>query len=101
LGLRPLEPGFSRYELQPRLGDLGRLHATAHTPLGPFEFTVEPVDEGHRLEVHAPASTVGQILLPSGARPLKPGRNVVLVPRDSARQGSRRTHCRPPASKAL
>ncbi|HVE41789.1 MAG TPA: alpha-L-rhamnosidase N-terminal domain-containing protein [Planctomycetota bacterium] len=85
LGLRPLEPGFSRYELQPRLGDLGRLHATAHTPLGPFEFTVEPVDEGHRLELTVPASGAGRILLPSGAQPLKAGRNVVLIPRESTR----------------
>jgi hypothetical protein len=81
LGLRPLEPGFSRYELQPRLGDLGPLQATAHTPLGAFEFDVEPLDSGHRLTVTAPESGSGRIVLPSGVEPLKPGRNVFVVPR--------------------
>jgi len=46
---------------------------------------VEPVDEGHRLELTVPASGAGRILLPSGAQPLKAGRNVVLIPRESTR----------------
>jgi hypothetical protein len=80
LGLRPLAPGYARYEIRPALGDLGRLEATAHTPLGPFEFEVEPVDGGHRLTVTAPGSGEGRIILPSGLVPLPRGRSVFVFP---------------------
>lgn len=76
LGLRPTEPGFSRYEIRPQLGNLGRLRVTALTPLGAFEFSLEPVEGGHRLEVTAPASGVGIIRLPSITTPLQPGKNI-------------------------
>ncbi|MBI3856472.1 MAG: alpha-L-rhamnosidase [Planctomycetes bacterium] len=79
LGLRPLEPGFSRYEVQPRLGDLGRLEGTAHTPLGPFEFLIEPVEGGHRLDLKVPPSGSGRIVLPSGEQALPAGFHSFLV----------------------
>jgi alpha-L-rhamnosidase len=79
LGLRPTGPGFLRYEVRPQLGDLGRLDVTAHTPLGEFEFAIEPVDGGHRLELTTPSSGAGEIFLPSGRAPLKAGRNVILL----------------------
>jgi hypothetical protein len=79
LGLRPSEPGFLRYQVRPQLGDLGRLQVTAHTPLGAFEFSIEPVEGGHRLELTTPPSGAGEILLSSGVTPLKPGRNVFVV----------------------
>jgi alpha-L-rhamnosidase len=81
LGLRPLEPGFARYQVRPQLADLGRIEATAHTPQGAFEFVIEPVEGGHRLELTTPPSGTGEILLPGGPRRLNPGRNVLLLPR--------------------
>ncbi len=81
LGLRPLAPGYARYRIRPQLATLGRLQATAHTPLGPFHFRVEPVEGGHRLELEVPPGGVGELLLPGGAQPLSPGPSVVVVPR--------------------
>jgi hypothetical protein len=79
IGLRPLEPGFSRYELRPQLADLGPLQVTAQTPIGPFEISVEPVEGGHRLEVTVPAAGSGRIVLPSGETPLSPGRQTFRI----------------------
>jgi hypothetical protein len=81
LGLRPLEPGFTSYEVQPRLADLGPLQVTAYTPLGAIDVESEPLDSGHRLVLTVPASGSGRIVLPSGVEPLKPGRNVFMIPR--------------------
>jgi hypothetical protein len=81
LGLRPVDPGFSRYVVHPQLGGLGRLQATAHTPIGPFEFSVEPVEGGHRLEIVAPPSGHGTIVLPAGEEKLLAGRNVFVIRR--------------------
>jgi hypothetical protein len=80
LGLRPLAPGSAGCEIRPALGDLGRLETTAHTPLGPSEFEVEPVDGGHRLTVTARPTGVGRIVLPLGPARLPGGRNVFFVP---------------------
>lgn len=77
LGLRPLAPGYARYRIRPQLATLGRIQAVARTPLGAFEFDVQPVPGGHRLELLVPAGGAGEILLPGGAEPLKPGRTAV------------------------
>jgi hypothetical protein len=79
LGLRPLSPGFARYEVRPQPADLGRIEATAHTPLGPFHAVFEPVEGGHRLELTTPTSGEGRIVLPTGTEPLRPGRMVFLL----------------------
>jgi alpha-L-rhamnosidase len=79
LGLRPLAPGYARWRIQPRLATLGKLRATAHTPLGAFEFDVQPADGGHRLEIVVPPGGAGELVLPGGAEPLQPGRTVVVL----------------------
>lgn len=39
VGLRPLEPGFKRAELQPQLGDLRDLQVVTYTGQGPLQFS--------------------------------------------------------------
>jgi hypothetical protein len=75
LGLRPLAPGFERVEIRPRLGDLGPLRARAYTPVGAFDFSVEPTPRGPRMVVTAPDGVRGTLVIPSGPRMLHPGRN--------------------------
>ena len=36
-GIRPLSPGFSRFEIRPQLADLEQLDLVAHTVRGPFD----------------------------------------------------------------
>lgn len=79
LGLRPSEPGFSRYEIHPQLGNLGKLHVLAHTPLGAFEFTITPTEGGHRLELMVPPVGEGTIILASSRMSLKAGRSVFIL----------------------
>ncbi len=40
-GIRPLRPGFSRYEIRPQLADLPDIVLRAHTPKGMIHFSAE------------------------------------------------------------
>lgn len=66
-GIRATAPGFSRYQVRPQLGDLGRLELTAYAPTGRFEFTSEPVPGGHKISLTAPAQGEGELLLLPGS----------------------------------
>jgi hypothetical protein len=66
-GIRPTAPGFARYQVRPQVGDLGRLELTAYAPIGPLEFTSEPVPGGHKIVLTAPPAGEGELLLPPGS----------------------------------
>jgi hypothetical protein len=67
-GIRPTAPGFARYQVRPQVGDLGRLELTAYAPIGPFQFTSEPVPGGHKIALTAPPAGEGELLLPPGSK---------------------------------
>jgi hypothetical protein len=80
-GLRPLEPGFRRYEIVPQFADLSSLRFTAHTPQGPISIRTEGMFGNRTIEVETPTTLVGEIVLPvredvplkrvRGSRPLE------------------------------
>lgn len=89
-GLRPLEPGFRRFEIVPQFADLPSIRFLAHTPQGPIVVRTEG-ELGHRtIQVEAPSGLEGEIVLPAeekvplkrirGARPL--GRVAYRLPAD-------------------
>jgi hypothetical protein len=65
-GLRPLEPGFRRYEIVPQFADLSSLHFTAHTPQGPITIRTEGVMGKRTIEVETPTALDGEVVLPAG-----------------------------------
>ena len=69
LGVRPLAPGFARYEVQPQLADLGALDVTVHTPQGALRFQSQPEADGHRLRLTAPERGDGTLFLPGETAP--------------------------------
>ena len=63
LGLKPLAPGFARYELRPRLADLPDLEATAHTVLGPIIFKADGRPDDRQVTITTPPKGEGELLL--------------------------------------
>jgi hypothetical protein len=63
-GIRPIEPGFKRFEIYPQLADLEQLELTAYTPQGPIEFNVKGKKSDRTLALTLPAKGQGELLLP-------------------------------------
>ncbi|MDD8027317.1 MAG: alpha-L-rhamnosidase, partial [Acidobacteriota bacterium] len=66
LGLRPLEPGYARYELRPQLADLGPLDVLAQTMKGALSFKAEGKPGGRTIVIETPRDGKGEIVLPKG-----------------------------------
>jgi hypothetical protein len=64
LGLRPLTPGFARYELRPQLTGLPDLHLTAHTPHGPIILAYD----GKVATLQLPPAAQCELILPNHPR---------------------------------
>jgi hypothetical protein len=64
MGLRPLEPGFKRYELRPQLGDLEDLELTAFTTQGPVSLHSRGKRGERELVLQLPPGGQGELVLP-------------------------------------
>ena len=65
-GIRPLAPGYSRYQVRPQLGDLRGVDLVAHLPQGPLHFKAEWIGEAHRITIDPPETGDGELVLPPG-----------------------------------
>lgn len=63
VGIRPLTPGFSRYELRPQLADLPALALKAHTPRGPIHFAAEGPLGKRRITLQLPPELHGELVV--------------------------------------
>ncbi len=63
-GIDPLEPGYGRVAIKPRLGRLRCAQATVQTPRGELRVRHERAAEGYRLELHSPAGMECLVTLP-------------------------------------
>ena len=68
-GITPLEPGFSRVQIRPQMGDLESLVLPAHTVRGPIRFAGQGPLGARSLEVALPPECVGELVLPAAERP--------------------------------
>src|ERR1035441_4696892 len=64
LGLKPLEPGFKRYELRPQLGDLDDLDLTAFTVQGPVSMRSRGKLGERDVVLQLPPGGQGELVLP-------------------------------------
>lgn len=68
LGVRPVQPGYRTWLVEPQPGDLGWAAGTVPTPYGPIAVSWQNTSQGLRLEVWVPGGTRGTVGLPvSGA----------------------------------
>jgi alpha-L-rhamnosidase len=69
-GVQPVEPGYRRWRIRPRLGDLRWARGQVPTAFGPIRVRWSQNRHGRlRGVVRAPAGTRGQVVLP-GRRPI-------------------------------
>ncbi len=64
MGLKPLEPGFKRFELRPQLADLGDLDLTAFTVQGPVSLHARGRAGERDLVLQLPPVGQGELVLP-------------------------------------
>jgi len=64
MGLKPLEPGFKRYELRPQLGDLADLELTAFTVQGPVSLRSRGKPGAREVVLQLPSGGQGELVLP-------------------------------------
>jgi len=64
LGLKPLAPGFRRYELRPQLGDITDLEVTAYTAIGPISLGSRGSFGKREAVVQVPPTGQGELVLP-------------------------------------
>jgi len=64
LGLKPLAPGFQRYELRPQLADLPDLDLTTFTVLGPLSFRAQGPRGKREVVLRLPPVGHGELVLP-------------------------------------
>lgn len=72
MGLKPIDPGFKRYELRPQLGDLKDLEATAFTVQGPITMRCRGTAPEREVSFELPPKAVGELVLPEGEQPELP-----------------------------
>ena len=64
LGLKPLAPGFKRFELRPQLADLADLDITAFTVQGPVNFRAQGPRGQREVTLRLPPGGQGELVLP-------------------------------------
>jgi alpha-L-rhamnosidase len=64
MGLKPLEPGFKRFEIHPQLGDLEDLEVTAFTMQGPVNLHARGKLGERELTLQLPVKGDGELVLP-------------------------------------
>jgi alpha-L-rhamnosidase len=64
LGIRPLEPGFNRYEIRPQLADLNDISVTAFTPKGSIGIEAKGTIGNRKITIDVPPQGEGELVLP-------------------------------------
>ncbi len=64
LGLKPLEPGFKRFELRPQLADLPDLEVTAFPVIGQVSLHSSGKPGAREVVLHLPQAGRGELVLP-------------------------------------
>ncbi len=68
-GIRPLQPGFARYEIRPQLGDLPDLALEVQTSKGPIGFQANGPLGQRKLKLDLPSGLDGELVLPAAETP--------------------------------
>ena len=65
LGVRPVEPGYKAWLIEPQTGDLSWAEGTVPTSYGPIEVKWRKTSKGLSLEIDVPAGTSGTVGVPA------------------------------------
>lgn len=73
MGIEPLEPGFTRFRVQPRTASLDSAAVKLPTPRGPIELRI--TRSPWTAELTVPPGSTAEFHLPSGTREFPPGKH--------------------------
>jgi alpha-L-rhamnosidase len=65
LGVRPVEPGYKTWLIEPQTGDLSWAEGTVPTPYGPIEVKWRKTSKGLSLKINVPDGTSGTVGVPA------------------------------------
>ena len=65
LGVRPVQPGYKAWLIEPQTGDLSWAEGTVPTSYGPIEVKWRKTSKGLSLEIDVPAGTSGTVGVPA------------------------------------
>jgi hypothetical protein len=63
-GIAPLEPGYKRYAIRPRMGDLARVRCSVQAPSGGIDLALENGKRSFRMSLSSPEGTEAVVTLP-------------------------------------
>lgn len=67
-GIRPLEPGFTRYEVRPQFADLRDIDLVARTVSGPIHVSSRGERGARQVTIATPAGVSGELVVPAAER---------------------------------
>ena len=67
LGVRPIQPGYKTWLIEPQPGDLSWAAGTTPTPYGPIAVAWRKTSRGLRMEIDVPAGTSGIVGVPTSS----------------------------------
>ena len=70
-GVAPLEPGFKKFQVKPRMGSLESIKVSFPTKLGEISATVKEAEERFSLKLTVPGSTTARVCVPEGYEGIK------------------------------
>ena len=79
MGIMPIEPGFRRVRIQPRIHDLAWASIVHPTVLGPIELRIEQAANGYRVDATLPAGMTGELVMCGANVALRPGRQQCTI----------------------
>jgi alpha-L-rhamnosidase len=92
LGVRPIQPGYKTWLIEPQPGDLSWAEGRVPTPYGPIAVRWQKTPRGLRLEINVPNGTSGSVGLPTSSnadsvtdndRPVKKGGKMTAAASES------------------
>jgi alpha-L-rhamnosidase len=98
LGLRPIQPGYKTWLIEPQPGDLSWAEGRVATPYGPIAVRWQKTPPGLRLEINVPVGTSGTIGVPTSSntdsvidndRPVKKGEKMKAASASEDSSGAR------------
>jgi hypothetical protein len=85
IGVQPLEPGFAKAAIQPRMGSLTHAEAVVPTIRGPIGVSIDRTNSTFSMTFTLPANMTANVALPASCTPALDGATPTVVSRDGVR----------------
>ena len=83
-GIAPVDAGYKKYSIMPRMGDLSSIHCVTPTPKGDIKVDIKKQDETIKMDLIVPENTQATIGIPKAGTVIKKiyANNVLLITKE-------------------